>query len=289
MSRITNCENLSATLVGLLILAILVTGSVGCASQVSGQLSSDDTNVFLPDRVAEVRIVMKEELWNDLQSNAKEEEYYLVDLWFDGELVPDVAVRAKGSSSLVYVVKDGSNRLSLKVDINLFNDMRTFHGLKKLNYHNCYRDPTLMREKLAYDLFAQMGVPASRTSHVDLWVNDTHLGLYLQVEQVDKAFLRRHFPQNCEGNLYKPIPPASFLNWAKGDIEETQTDLESDPNDINIGGGNLSDIVGALGHGQTTGSPTVSTATPSGSTDATVSNEFSYLRRMRLKTNEKRA
>jgi len=46
-----------------------------------------------------------------------------------------------------------------------------------------------MREVLAYELFDAMGVPVPRTSFVDVWVNDTHLSVYTQVEQVDRTFL----------------------------------------------------------------------------------------------------
>ncbi|MFC2072348.1 CotH kinase family protein [Chloroflexota bacterium] len=209
---------------GLVVSILLVAGGTGCARQASRQVLPAESEPFITDRVVEVRIVMKEADWHNCQVNALKEQYVPADFWFDGELVPDVAVRPKGNSSLEFVVRDGSPRLSLKVDFNLLNPVRTFRDLKKLNFHNGFRDPTFIRERLAYELFAQMGVPAPRTSHVDLWVNDTHLGLYTQVEQIDQTFLSRHFAK-ANGNLYKPMLPAAYLNWTEKDYKEQQTKL----------------------------------------------------------------
>ncbi len=172
-----------------------------------------DDGAFVSDRVVEVRILMKEEQWQNLVSRAKEEEYKKADIWFEDDLIQDVAVRAKGSSSLKYVVEGGSKRISLKVDFDKLNKFLSYRGLIKINFHNNYRDPTLIRERLAYEMFGKMGVPAPRVAHVNLWVNDTHMGLYTQVEQVDSVFLKRHFGRS-DGKLYKPIPSGSYLNWS---------------------------------------------------------------------------
>ena len=207
----------------VVVIGLGISCAAGCNTRSAMNTSPEKAEIFVTDRVVEVRMVMKEGAWQSLQDKALDEEYVLADFWFDGELVPDVAVRPKGVASLQFVVEEGSTRLSLKVDFNLFNDARTFRGVKKLNFHNGFRDPTLMREHLAYELFRELGVPAPRTSFVDLWVNDTHLGLYIQVEQVDKTFLRHHF-NKANGNLCKPIPPASYLNWTKGTLEEQRSE-----------------------------------------------------------------
>ena len=91
----------------------------------------------------------------------------------------------------------------MKIDFNLLNKARDFRGLKKVNLNNGWRDPTLLRERLSYEIFEQMGVPTPRSAFVDLWMNDTHLGVFTMVEQIDKTFLQRHF-QDDRGNLYKP-------------------------------------------------------------------------------------
>lgn len=117
--------------VGLLAMVVLATGVLGCGG-VSGRMPAQDQDAFITDRVVEVRIVMKDEDWTTCQQNALAEQYVRADFWFDGELVPDVAIRPKGNSSLRSTVQSKSPRFSLKVDFNLFNRARNFRGLKKV-------------------------------------------------------------------------------------------------------------------------------------------------------------
>ncbi len=227
----------------LIVLSIIPTG---CGDQISGQVE-DDSGPFYEDRVVTVRFVMAEEDWEFMQRNAMAEQYAKADLWYDGELIQDVALRPKGNSSLMTTSGSGSIRFSLKADLNFFNSARNLDGVKKLNFNNGFSDPTFIREVLAYDVFAQMDIPTPRTSFVDLWVNDTHLGLYTMVEQIDQTFLREHFADGT-GNLYKPVMPAAYLNWTEADIEESPAGQSDASNlDVNLGGGKLSEIMQALG------------------------------------------
>ena len=232
---------------GLLLVGLIIIISLaGCGGWVSGQAENEDSKPFYDDSVATMRIVMSEEDWEFMQENATAEEYVKADFWFDDELVPDVAVRPKGNSSLMSVAQSGSARMSLKVDFNFFNSARTFYGLKKVNLNNGFSDPTLIREVLSYDLFEQMGLPTPRTSFVDLWVNDTHLGVYTMVEQIDKTFLSNNFADST-GNLYKPESSAAYLNWTEEDLpEDKQSDADNNNLDVNLGGGKLSEIMQAL-------------------------------------------
>ncbi len=112
-----------------------------------------------------------------------------------------------------------------------------------------------------------MDIPTPQTSFVDLWINDTHLGLYTQVEQVDQIFINQHFADTT-GNLYKPEPPAGYLKWTEADLEVQQatlgTTVQDDLDrslDINIGGGRLSEILRAFQQGEA-GDETTTTQPP---------------------------
>jgi spore coat protein CotH len=233
---------------GGLLVVFLCCALAGCTGLVSGQASDGNSAPFFDDRVAAVRIVMTEEDWDITLENPRAEEYVKADFWFDDELVPDVAVRPKGNSSLMTAAQLGTACMSLKIDFNFFNSARTFQGLKKVNLNNGFSDPTLIRETLGYELFELIGLPTPRTSFVDVWVNDTHLGLYTMVEQVDQTFLDNNFIDST-GNLYKPEMPAAYLNWTEADLPEQPADQVTDADDsldINLGGGKLSEIMQAL-------------------------------------------
>jgi spore coat protein CotH len=73
----------------------------------------------------------------------------------------------------------------------------------RLNLKAMYNDPSQMREALAWHLFSKIGIPSSRHSYVKLAINDTYMGLFSLIEQVDKPFLKDFFGKNDDGNLYK--------------------------------------------------------------------------------------
>ena len=234
-----------------LLLIVLMPLSTGCSTEGVSGVYARDTAPFYTDRVVEVRLVTAEENWEFMKDDPLAEEYVQADFWYNGELIPDIAVRTKGNSSLMTTASSGSIRYSLKVDFNFFNSARNLDGVKKLVFNNGFSDPTFMREIIAYEIFAQMGIPTPRASFVDLWMNDTHLGLYTMVEAIDKSFIDNNFTDKF-GNLYKPEMPAAYLDWTEEDYDEYLTkegdtgEEETDPLDINLGGGRLSEIIQAL-------------------------------------------
>jgi spore coat protein CotH len=266
-------------------LIVLAATLAGCGPAASASISSADSidqilatrydDVFPDDRVQTVRILMKDEDWAALKARPAEEQYYRADIWIDGERIPDVAVRPKGNSSLMQVVMSGSKRVGLKVDLNFFNSARSYHGIKKINYNNGFSDPTLMKEFLGYELMAGMGLPTPRACFVDLWVNDMHLGVYTEVEQVDPHFLAENF-QDARGNLYKPELAAGALRWTEEDAaaqaaRSTGTGgtasapggaTTSTTGAVNMGGGDLEEIIERAGEdaGWIPGRGTITTA-----------------------------
>ena len=232
---------------GVLLVLILLMSFAGFTGQATGQ-SEESATPFYKDRVVKVQFVMSDENWTYLCEHAREEDYVKADLWYDGELVPDIALRPKGNSSLATTISSGSIKFSFKADLNFFNSARNLYGVKKLNFNNGFSDPSFMREVLSYEIFEQMGIPTPRTSFVDLWINDIHLGLYTMVEQVDQTFLRQHFT-DPSGNLYKPEMRAGYLDWTEEDVVETPS-TEDDGVDVwavNLGGARLTEILSALG------------------------------------------
>jgi hypothetical protein len=225
----------------------------GCKVSPSANSGDKNVNPFYTDRVATVRIIMKDADWQDLQMRAYNKDYYKADFWFDDELVPDVAVRTKGNASLQETVNWKSLRFPLAIDFNLFNNKLTFHGMKKVHFNNGWSDPTLIRDVISYEIFSKMGVPSPRASIVDLYVNNQHLGVYTMAEAVDSSFLSRYF-SNTTGNLYKPEVSSARLDWTEKTAYRnfsyfgmTQPAAEENPIlEQNWGGGRLGDILRAL-------------------------------------------
>jgi spore coat protein CotH len=232
--------------IALLLVTIVITGSTSCYDDSPKHASNKDNYPFVTDRVVPVRIVMQEDDWDFFKKNARSKPYVRADMWFDGKHIPDIAIRTKGNSSLNQVAGGGYIKYSLKVDLNFFNSARNLNGIKKLSFSNGFSDPTFIREVLAYELFEQMGIPTPRTSFVDIWINNTHLGLYTMVEPIDKSFISNHFADS-KGNLYKPEAYASSLKWTQKDLGNLVTNSSANKKaEINIGGANLEEILQAL-------------------------------------------
>ena len=100
----------------------------------------------------------------------------------DGKSYPNVKVRVRGSWSRSWPKK------SLKI---LFNHDNPFEGRHSLNLNSGWRDPAFVREPLAYYVYAACGVPAPTSRMVRLDVNGRFSGVYVEVEQPEKAFLAR--------------------------------------------------------------------------------------------------
>jgi spore coat protein H len=103
-----------------------------------------------------------------------------------------VKVRPRGAWSR------GWPKKSLKIH---FSHEAPFQGHHSLNLNSAWRDPAFVREVLAYEVFASCDVPASQARMIRLQVNGQFYGLYVEVEQPDKALLARHHLESAD--LYK--------------------------------------------------------------------------------------
>ncbi len=119
------------------------------------------------------------------------------------DTVENVGFRLRGNTSRNALKK------SYRVSFNTFAPGGKYRGLEKLNLNGEHNDPTIIRSNLAWDIFQKMGVPASRATHVKLYINDVYYGLYALVEHIDEQFLQERFDDDS-GNLYKCLWPADL-------------------------------------------------------------------------------
>ncbi|MCC7431621.1 CotH kinase family protein [bacterium] len=179
-------------------------------------------SAFVDTEILEVYLVFNQpDFWQQLQNNYNTQTDIVGSFSCKGVVFDSVGVRLKGNSS--YNSYPGVKK-SFKIDFNSYNLNQTFFGLKTMNLNNEFKDPTLMREKIFYD-FAEKYVPCSRTNYTKLFVNGTYWGLYLNVEQVDKTFLKSRFGSDDDGNLFKGDPQGS-LKWKGSDTTSYLTDYE---------------------------------------------------------------
>lgn len=140
--------------------------------------------------------------WDSFIENCESEEYSSCAVVIDGESYKNIAIRAKGNTSLSQVANYGNDRYSFKIEFDHYNDATTYHGLDKLCLNNIIQDNTYMKDHLCYTMMNYAGVSSPLCSFAYITVNGEDWGLYLAVEAVEDSFLERNY--NGTGNLYKP-------------------------------------------------------------------------------------
>ncbi len=160
-----------------------------------------ETRLFDTSYVHSIDIVMDD--WDDFLETCRDEEYSGCTVVIDGEAYKNVAIRAKGNTSLTQVESYGNSRYSFKIEFDHYDNANTYYGLDKLCLNNVIQDNTYMKDYLTYQMMAGMGVASPLCSYVNITVNDELWGLYLAVEGVEESFLRRIYG-NDYGDLYKP-------------------------------------------------------------------------------------
>lgn len=134
-------------------------------------------------------------------------EFAKADVEIAGEKVSNVGVRYKGNGT--YMGSMNSDKRPFKLDFNRFTKGQKFRGLSTLNLHNQVSDPTYLHEVLGYATAREAGMPAPRTAYAKVYVtvpgrfDETFLGLYTLVEQVNDDFLQNWFGTR-KGLLLKP-------------------------------------------------------------------------------------
>ncbi|MBR5345324.1 MAG: CotH kinase family protein [Clostridia bacterium] len=189
----------AAIAVMLAITAVLWVGKVKAGRQI---ITLGYEDLFNQDRVHEINIEMDEEDWDAFIKRATAEEYVECTVTIDGERMTNVAIRAKGNTSLSSVSSLGSEKYSFKIEFDQYDSGKKYHGLDKLSLNNLIYDATMMKDYLAYTLMAKMDVPSPLCSFAAVSVNGEYFGLYLAVEGIEDSFLSRN--SMTGGELYKP-------------------------------------------------------------------------------------
>ena len=188
----------------LAVTLIVTCGYMGAAA--AGLIGKNDgigyeNRLFDSSRVHTLDIVMDD--WDGFIEQCTDEEYAACTVVIDGEKYGNVAIRAKGNTSLSSVAAYGNDRYSFKIEFDHYQTGKTYYGLDKLCLNNIIQDKTYLKDYLAYTLMNKMGVPAPMCSFVQINVNGEAWGLYLAVEGVEDGFLTRNYGVST-GNLYKP-------------------------------------------------------------------------------------
>ena len=151
-----------------LLLALVVTGVFLNAPSLGIQAASTtqgyESRLFDTSRVHTIDIVMDD--WEGFLEGCTDEEYELCSVVIDNESYNNVAIRAKGNTSLTQVASYGNDRYSFKIEFDHYDSTISYHGLDKLSLNNIIQDNTYMKDYLTYQMMGYFGVDAHLCSYV---------------------------------------------------------------------------------------------------------------------------
>lgn len=179
-----------------------------------------EKKLFDTSKVHTIDIMMDD--WDSFVDGCEDEVYVSCAVVIDNEAYKNVAIRAKGNTSLSSVAAYGNDRYSFKIEFDHYDSGKSYHGLDKLSLNNIIQDNTYMKDYLCYQMMGYMGVDAPLCSYVWITVNGEAWGLYLAVEGVEDSFLERNYGTSY-GELYKPDSQSMGGGRGNGeDISETE-------------------------------------------------------------------
>lgn len=193
--------------------------------------------MYDPDQVVEIRLGglsegELDELEIDRDEYVKGTFELLVGGVPKGPQLNDVGVRLKGGHGSESPVKTGKS--GFKVRFDEFIDDQLFFGIKRLTLNNMIQDPSMVHETLTYELFHDLGLPASRTGYAFLTLNGENYGLFLNLETLDEISLPQWFGEGNTQHLYEADSPG--VDVRPGEAETFEVDEGDD------GEGDLGDL-----------------------------------------------
>jgi hypothetical protein len=166
-------------------------------------------------------------------------DYVRATLEFNGREWRDVGFRLKGNSSLASAWRQGNHKLPFRLHFDRFEDSvpaiedQRFYGFRELSMSPGWQDPSLLREKVAADIFRMAGIPAAQTAFyrvfIDFGEGLKYCGVYTAVEVVDDTMVPSQFGSGG-GNIYKP--ESRLQQFAPAQFEKKNNEAAADFSDV---------------------------------------------------------
>ncbi len=111
-------------------------------------------------------------------------------LTVDGKKYPNAGIHFRGMSS--YMGVSAGFKRSMNVSLDLADSKQRLYGVKTLNLLNAHEDASMLNSVL-YSNIARNYIPAPKANMVKVVINGESWGLYSNVQQFDKAFLKENY------------------------------------------------------------------------------------------------
>ena len=150
-----------------------------------------------------IEITFTQNNWDALLDAAEPLDAYIEaqSVKINGVTYNSVGVKYKGNSS--YNANYTKNPWHIELDTYLDQN---YQGYTDIKLNNVVFDPSFIRETLAYKILGNY-MKAPKANYAKVYVNDTLIGLYINVEAISKKFIDTKFGSN-DKSFFNCSPPA---------------------------------------------------------------------------------
>lgn len=164
--------------------------------------------------------------------NDTDPRYVQATLSFKGKQWQKVGFRLKGNSSLMSSWGQGVYKFPFRLDFGKY-EKNTFWGFTELSMSPAFHDNSLVREKLASDIFREAGIASAKTAfyqvYIDFGEGKKYVGIYTMVEVIDDTMIKTQFGSDS-GNIYKP--ESTFQRFVAKQFEKKNHKKQGDWSDV---------------------------------------------------------
>jgi hypothetical protein len=150
--------------------------------------------------------------WNLLTTNYAAHTDILANMTVDGVAYDSVGVRFRGQTS--YSMSGNSQKKSFNITTDYVRSGQDLMGYQTLNLNNAFQDASFLRE-VFYLHQIKRHVPAAKANYVQLYLNNQLWGVYPNVQQLNKTYLKEWFFNN-NGTLWRADKPNGTTGGGPG-------------------------------------------------------------------------
>jgi hypothetical protein len=166
----------------------------------------DSKKLYNESKIEEVRLYFKETNYATLlANNYASKKDLLCRMVYKEETYDSIGVRYKGQTS--YFMNQ-TEKKSFSISLDAFKDDQDLTGYNSLNLNNSWDDPSMMREVLYYNLIRKH-TPSAKANFVILYLNDVSWGIYQNVQQLSKDFVKEWYTDGSGTNLRADTPTST--------------------------------------------------------------------------------
>ena len=151
----------------------------------------------------------------------------------DGLRYDGASVRFRGDKSYA----KGLKRNPFSIKLNSTSPAQNHQGYSSIKLSAAVRDPSMVREMLFHEI-ASRYMPASQAAYTKLYVNQEYVGVFVNVESVDKQFFENNYgtsngaafkagvdikpengPGTCKQNIFGSLEYEDNLDCYKGNFD----------------------------------------------------------------------